>query len=194
MYKAETEFLDEELLKPWVWLRYIDDIFFVWSYGEESLQQFLEHFNDFRHSLRFTSEISAHLVNFLDVRVKLQENEFLTGLYCKKIDCHQYLHYDSCHPEHMKKSSVYSQRLRIKRLCSDSKDCGTRLKYFKKWFLDRGYPKNINNQLKRVKNVISEEFLRWKDSGKKNIGIPFIIIYHPHPKHLGKLIQKNIKH
>ena len=165
----------------------------MWSYGEESLQQFLEHFNDFRHSLRFTSEISAHLVNFLDVRVKLQENEFLTGLYCKKIDCHQYLHYDSCHPEHMKKSSVYSQILRIKRLCSDSKDCGTRLKYLKKWFLDRCYPKNINNQLKRVKNVIKEEFLRCKDSGKKNIGIPFIVIYHPHPKHLGKLIQKNIK-
>ena len=27
MDKVETEFLDKELLKPWVWLRYIDGIF-----------------------------------------------------------------------------------------------------------------------------------------------------------------------
>ena len=57
MDKVETEFLDKELLKPWVWLRYIDDIFFVLTHGEESLQKFLEHLNDFHPGLRFTSEI-----------------------------------------------------------------------------------------------------------------------------------------
>ena len=97
MDQVETEFLAKEFLKPWVWLRYIDDIFFVWNQGEESLQQFLEQLNEFHPSPRFTSEISAHQVNFLDVTVKLQENEFLTDLYCKKTDCHQYCHYDSCH-------------------------------------------------------------------------------------------------
>ena len=29
MDRMETEFLEKEHLKPWVWLRYIDDIFFV---------------------------------------------------------------------------------------------------------------------------------------------------------------------
>ena len=135
MDKVETEFLDKGLLNLWVWLRYIDDISFVWTHGEESLQQFLEHLNDFHRSLRFTSEISAHHVNFLDVIVKLQKNEVLTDLYCKKTDCHQYLHYDSCHPEHMKKSSVHSQGLRIKRLCSDSENCETHLKNLKNGFM-----------------------------------------------------------
>ena len=107
MDKVETEFLDKKLLKPWVWLRYIDDIFFVWTHGEESLQQFREHLNDFHPGLQ---------VNFLDVIVKLQEIEFLADLYCKKTDCHQYLHYDSCHPEHMRNPCVYSQGLRINRL------------------------------------------------------------------------------
>ena len=36
--KVETEILDKELLKPWVWLRYIDDVFFVWTHGAGSLQ------------------------------------------------------------------------------------------------------------------------------------------------------------
>ena len=128
MEKVEAEFLDKELLKPSVWLSDIDDIFFVWAHGEESLQQFLDHLNGFHPGPRFASEISAYQVNFLDVIVKLQEKEFFTDLYCKKTDCYQYLHYDSCHPEHMKKFSVYSQGLQIKRLCSDSNDCETHLK------------------------------------------------------------------
>ena len=118
MDKLETEFLDKYLLKPCTWLRYIDDILFVWSCSEERMQQF--------------AKTSAHQVNFPDVIVKLQENEFLTDLYCKKTDCHQYLHYDSCHPECMKKSSVCSQELQIKRLCSDSKHCETHLKNLKR--------------------------------------------------------------
>ena len=85
--------------------------------------------------------------------------------------------------------------LRIKRLCSDSKDCKTHLKNLKKWFHDRGYPENIiDNQLKRVKGESREELLRPKEKGNKNIVIPFIVTYHPHLKYLGKLIQNNIKH
>ena len=41
-------------------------------------------------------------------------------LYCKATDCHQYLYYDPSHPDHIKKSSIYSQGLRIKRLCPDN--------------------------------------------------------------------------
>ena len=95
----------------------------------------------------------------------------------------------------MKLSSVYSQRLRIKRLCSDSKDYETHLKDLKKWFHDRGYTENIfDNQLKCVKNVSRKELLRPEERGKKNIGIPFIVTYHPHFKHLDKIIKNNIKH
>ena len=53
--KVEIEFLDKEILKPWVWLRWIDDIF--WTHGEESLPKFIEHLNDFHPGLTFTSEI-----------------------------------------------------------------------------------------------------------------------------------------
>ena len=109
MDKVETEFSEKELLKLWVWLTYIGDIFFVLTLCKESLQKFLEQPNNFHPDLRFTSEISVHQANFLDFIVKLQEDEFLSFLYCKKIDHYQHLHYDSCHPEHMKRFSVYSE-------------------------------------------------------------------------------------
>ena len=34
-----------------------------------------------------------------------------TDLYCKSTDSHQYLHYDSCHAEHIKRSIIFSQTL-----------------------------------------------------------------------------------
>ena len=58
MDRIETEFLEKEHLKPWVWLRYIDDIFFIWIHGENKLDEFLERLNSFLPNLKFTSESS----------------------------------------------------------------------------------------------------------------------------------------
>ena len=111
--KVEAEFIEKEHLKSRVWLRYIDNIFFFWTNGEDKLYKFLERLNRFHPSLKFTSERSSQEENFLDVTIKLSNNQFVTDLYCKPTDCHKYLHYKSCHPEHMKKYSVYNQGLPI---------------------------------------------------------------------------------
>ena len=79
-------------LKPWVWLRYIDDIFFVWTHGEDKLHDFLSRLNEFHPNLKFTYEYSTEQINFLDVIVKKEKDEFVTDLYCQATDCHQYLH------------------------------------------------------------------------------------------------------
>ena len=50
-----------------------------------------------------------------------------TDLYIKPTDRHQYLHYTSSHPEHTKKSVVYSQTLRLSRICSEKKDLKKRI-------------------------------------------------------------------
>ena len=55
--------------------------------------------------------------NFLDVTAILNNNQFAPELYLKPTGYHQYFHYNSCHPEHTKNSSVYLQALCIKRLC-----------------------------------------------------------------------------
>ena len=48
--------------------------------------------------------------------VKIQQGEFVTDLYYKSTDGHQYLHFDSCHASHTKASIVYSQALIMKRI------------------------------------------------------------------------------
>ena len=40
MDKNEIDFKTQEL-PPFVWLRYIDYIFFIWEHGEEELKNFI---------------------------------------------------------------------------------------------------------------------------------------------------------
>ena len=54
MDEVETEFLKSEELQPFLWLRYIDDIFFIWIHGEEKLTPFLNEFNNFHSYSKFT--------------------------------------------------------------------------------------------------------------------------------------------
>ena len=121
MDMVETKFLSQQGRKPLVWLRYIDDIFFVWL-EEDKLLQFMEKLNEFHPSLKFTYKYLQTKVNFLDVVVEIDACQLISSPFFKLTDCHQYLHYESLHPAHVKRSIVYSQGLRIKRICSRKKD------------------------------------------------------------------------
>ena len=59
MDKTETGFLKTQELQPFVWLRYIDDIFFIWIHGETELKKFMEGLNNFLPNLQFTYEASS---------------------------------------------------------------------------------------------------------------------------------------
>ena len=117
MDKIETAFLETQELQPLVWFRYIDNIFFIWTHGEKELQTFLCSLNEFHTDIKFTYESSKESIAFLDLKV-VKNSNIITDLYVKSTDCHQYLHYLSAHPNHTKRSVVFSQTLRISRLCS----------------------------------------------------------------------------
>ena len=89
--------LEEKLLhsydfKPSVWWRYIDDVFLIWTHGEEELQKFVDCLNASHHPIKFTAEWSKESINFLDTRVIKKDNTLVTDLYTKPTDTHQLLH------------------------------------------------------------------------------------------------------
>ena len=95
----------------------------------------------------------------------------------------------------MKKQSVYSQRLRIKRLRSEDRALTNFQKDLKIWFCGRGYPENmVTKQLARVKDKNREDLLQTSDCLSKEIAVPFVAIYHPHLNALNKMIRRNLKH
>ena len=102
--------------------RYIDDIFFIWNHSKDELNKFLENLNKFKNNLKFTYEISKDNINFLDLNVSIRESQLVTDLYFKETDRHQYLHFQSSHPDYIKRSVVCSQALRLKRNCTFEKN------------------------------------------------------------------------
>ena len=110
----------------------------------------------------------------------------VTDLYFKEADRHQYLHYQSSHPDHIKRSIVYSQALRLKRNCTFEKDFNRHLVNMKEWFLARGYPeKMVKEQMKR--EVFGKTDKTREDSTK---GVPFVVTFHPKFTFLAKKIKE----
>ena len=52
-----------------MWLRYIDDIFKVWTHGEARVREFLDFINAFHDTIKFTWECSRDTVSFLDIQI-----------------------------------------------------------------------------------------------------------------------------
>ena len=104
-------------------------IFF--SFGRQVKMNFLERLNNFHPNLKFTHELSREEINFLDVNVRVNHGEFITNLYCKTTDGHQYLHFESCHPSHTKSSIIFSQALRMRRICSKKSDVAANVRKLK---------------------------------------------------------------
>ena len=105
--------------------------------------------NDFLFKLKNLGKIPENA--FLDVIFEIQQGEFVTDLYYKSTDGHQYLHFDSCHASHTKASIVYSQVLRMKRICSRRSDLIVIINKLEDWFREKGYPEEIvNKETKRA--------------------------------------------
>ena len=69
MGRVEHQILEGFDLKPLVWLRFIDDVFFIWPHGEESLKRYLTFANSILPTIKFTSESSRSNICFLDTMV-----------------------------------------------------------------------------------------------------------------------------
>ena len=106
MDKTEKNFLKTLELQPFVWLRYIDDIFFIWTHEEVELKKFMEGLNNFFRKLQFIYKPSRKRVAFLDLNVSLENGSVTTDLHTKSTDCNQYLHCSSTHPDRIKNFEI----------------------------------------------------------------------------------------
>ena len=105
-------------------------------HGQEKLEGFLDNFTKSHPNLRFTHAYSGKSATFLDLDVKIIDRQIFTDLHIKATDRHQYLYYTSSHPYYTKRSIVYSQALRVSRICSFENDFIRHRNEMKSWFLN----------------------------------------------------------
>ena len=195
MGEFEENAIDGFPLKPWVWWRYIDDVFMIWEYGEETLNEFVEHLNGLDPNIKFERPLkySKVAIDFLDVTVTRVDDRLKTDLYTKPTDTHQYLEFSSCHPWHCKKSIPYSQALRLRRICSEEGDFVIRTSELKQYLYDRGYEKKlVDDQIDKASKVNRDLALQEKEPRVGEDRDVLVLTYHPAlSKKVYDIINKN---
>ena len=141
MAGLEEEIFKNPKFKPFLWLRYLGDIFCLWTEGVDKLKEFFNYLNEFHSSIKFTTEYSEKQINFLDILVTKSDSgeKLCSNLYTKPTNTHQYLHATSCHPAVHKNSIAYGQAIRLKRICSDENDLQRNLVSLESWSVNRDY-------------------------------------------------------
>ena len=84
MHDLESKLLAWVPVKPFIWLRYIDDIYMVWRRGRKNC------WNSLRILITFMTPFwSRDCINYLDVQVINKGGVIETDLYTKPTDKHQ---------------------------------------------------------------------------------------------------------
>ena len=95
----------------------------------------------------------------------------------------------------MKKSTVYSQGLRIKKLCSEETFLTNHLKKLRSaWLCNRCCPDSmVEEKLIRVENKTRDELLYTISCVSKKVGVRLIVTNHPHRNGSNKIMRKTLQ-
>ena len=115
MHALESMFLAAPRLQPSTYLRYIDDVFGVWTHGRDALMDYFKFLNTIHPTIKFTIEHTGDtgFLVFLDTKISISETRTYTSeLYVKPMASPVIIHYRSALPIRTKKNAVHSQLLR----------------------------------------------------------------------------------
>lgn len=192
MGKLEKDLIKDWPDKPLVWFRFIDDVFCVWTHGQERLGHFLDHLNQAHRTIKFTMESSHTQVNFLDTTVYKHGNTLRVKLYTKPTDTHSYLHHKSCHPAQCLTKGPFGQYLRLKRNNSNTEHYQSSARTLTKHYLKRGYPlPDLQRNRDKADALQRTDLLKKRTTQKQREIIPMITTYNPCNPDLRHIIRQH---
>ena len=152
MHTLESLFLAAPRLQPSLYVRYIDDVFGVWTHGRAALIEYFNFLNTVHPTIKFTLEHTGDtgVLAFLDTKISVSESgAYSSELYIKPMASPVIIHYRSALPMSTKKNTVRSQMLRAIRVSSPGLPRARSLKTIEDLFLKNGYPPHFVNKLKK---------------------------------------------
>ena len=192
--KFEHDALLRASYKPYLWFRFIDDIFMIWTEGLEKLELFADYFDDNSHSsIKFTCTNSFNNIPFLDVMVSVKDGFIETDLYTKPTDRGKTP--VSSHfillPHHTKRSIRYSLALRLPRICYGHDSYIQRTNELINYLNNRGHDKAfLTRQIQRTSDVPCADALKDKPPTRTET-TPFVIKYNLTLPNVAHIIHKH---
>lgn len=180
-------------LIPLEWIRFIDDVFAIWTHGIETLNKFLDYINLIHPTIKFDYTFSHKTVNFLDTTIYLNNNNQLeSDLYIKPTDRTLLLHHNSFHPHSCKKGIIFSQALRYRRIITDDQLLQKRLNNLLIILINRGYTHKTITEAFQQATIHTQLELLYKDKTLNNLMSPiFAITYNNNTTHIRQILRKH---
>lgn len=187
----EEEALAKCKKKPACYLRYLDDIWGIWTGSETEFQEFVGILNSHDPSIKLKTEINKDSISFLDTTV-FKGPDFITThkldikLFFKSTDTHALLYKNSFHPKHTFRGIVKAQLLRFKRICTREEDFIEAVKTLFKALRRRGYSRTF---LRLCIKTFQE------DNEKKDRGelIPLITTFSSNSMYFNRKLKNNFE-
>ena len=178
--------------KTRIYLRYIDDLFFIWKGTEQELREFFDEMNTIHPTIKFDYEFSKKEIHFLDLMIfKDATGNLATKVYTKPTDCQAYLHKTSAHPNHVKTSIPYGQALRLRRICSNLDDFDLASTKLQTRLENRGYEtEEITQQISEARTRNRDDLLKYKIKDP-SMRIPYVLTYNQTLPNAKEAINKN---
>ena len=113
-------FLRTQNKRPLLSVRYIDDIFMIWTHTEDDLKKFLTDLNGHNPALSYIYHYSLSTVNFLDLTIYKSPRFAFTNILDSKMfqkphNLYQYLHYTSSHQRSVYKAIISGELVKYVR-------------------------------------------------------------------------------
>ena len=132
--------------------RYMDDGFLA-LLNTINISTFMKCLNMMHPKIQFTDErakfvtqngLKSQRLNFLDVTVILnQKNQIETDVYYKATNSHDYLNYNSSHPDHTKNNVPFNLAKRLICFVTNDKVLQSRLKELRTFLKQCDYPESV---------------------------------------------------
>ena len=103
------------------YFRFLHDIFHTWLINFD-IEPFYKLINELDPDLKFIFEKLTTDINFLDINIKIVDNQLHFDIYHKPTNSFSYLKYNSCHPSHTKNNISLLLARRIIRIVTDNRD------------------------------------------------------------------------
>lgn len=134
--------------KPAQYLRFLDDIWGVWTHSGQDFELFVEELNAVNASIKVKAVSHPTSVDFLDTTTYkgpdfVKTNVLDTKVYFKETDTHALLFKTSYHPKHTFAGIVKSQLLRFHRIYSRTEDFRAAVKILFSALSTRGYGRSF---------------------------------------------------
>lgn len=160
------------------YVRFVDDVYLIWTGSNRELDQFLKDINKLKKNLTFKLELGDKELNFLDLKTRILDQKIVFEIYRKDSYTDAIIPQNSNHSEQHKMASFHCLLNRLLSIPLSEKAYNRELTTILQIATNNGYTKKLILTMLRKKKTNMENKLLYKSKGKgkkeKWIAIPYV--------------------